>query len=205
MSDDTMKSVKVMGFDLDGTLVRMKLDFKTIRKELGIPPGDTLQYISSLTREKGLALMRQLEEREKKAAMEAEIAQGARELINECRERGIKVVVITRNSQESAALTLEILDLEVDMILSREEASPKPSPEALNIVLNHYGIKPHEMAYVGDYIYDVQAGNSAGVKTILLTSQERADEWAPMATFVAVDLLEVLDLLKEGREAVPKR
>jgi HAD superfamily hydrolase (TIGR01549 family) len=199
-----MKRVKVMGFDLDGTLVRMKLDFNTIRKELGIPPGDTLQYIQSLPKEKGISLMRQLEEKERKAALEAEISQGARELIQECRERDIKVVVVTRNSQESAALTLEILDLDVDMILSREEADPKPSPEALNIVLNHYGIEPYEMAYVGDYIYDVQAGNAAGVKTILLTSQERAHEWAQMATFVAVDLLEVLDLLREGREAVPK-
>ncbi len=199
-----MKSVKVMGFDLDGTLVRMKLDFNTIRKELGIPPGDTLQYISSLPKDKGMSLMRQLEERERKAALEAEIAQGARELIQECRDRNIKVVVITRNSQESAALTLEVLDIEVDMILSREEADPKPSPEALNIVLNHYGIEPYEMAYVGDYIYDVQAGNAAGVKTILLTSQERAHEWAPMATFVAVDLLEVLDLLREGKGTVPK-
>jgi len=200
-----MKSVKVMGFDLDGTLVRMKLDFDTIRRELGIPHGDTLQYISSLPKKEGQRLMRLLEEREKGAAMEAEITQGARELIDECRRRDIKVVVITRNSQESASLTLKSLGLDVDMILSREEATPKPSPEALNIVLNHYGIEPHEMAFIGDYIYDVQAGNAAGVKTILLTSQERADEWAPLATFVALDLMEVLDLLREGRKAVVRR
>jgi len=197
-----MKSVKVMGFDLDGTLVKMRLDFRSIRKDLGIPEGDTLKYISSLPDPERQRLLKELETREKKAAERAEIAPGAREILEMCNKMGIKVVVITRNSQEAAALTLEVLDLDVDMIISRENAAPKPSPDALNLVLNHYGIEPYQMAFVGDYLYDVQAGNNAGVKTILLTAQERADEWAPSADFVAEDLFEVMDLLKDGREVV---
>ncbi|MGA1872556.1 MAG: HAD family hydrolase [Thermoplasmatota archaeon] len=197
-----MKHVKVMGFDLDGTLVKMKLDFRAIRKDLGIPEGDSLQYISSLPEKERTRLLRELEAREREAARKAEVSQGAREIISLCRDLGIKVVVITRNSQEAAALTLEVLDLEVDMIISRENAAPKPSPEALNFVLNHFGIEPHQMAFVGDYLYDVQAGNNAGVKTVLLTTQERADEWAPSADFVAVDLFEVMDLLRDNREVV---
>jgi HAD superfamily hydrolase (TIGR01662 family) len=159
-----------------------------------------LDHIRSLPKEKGQELLRQLESREREAAKKAEIAEGAREILAHCRDKGIKVVVITRNSQEAAALTLEVLGLEVDMILSREDANPKPSPDALELVLNHYGIKPYQMAYIGDYLYDVQAGNAAGVKTILLTTQERADEWAPAADMVAEDLYQVLDLLKDGRE-----
>lgn len=198
-----MKNVKVMGFDLDGTLVKMRLDFRSIRKDLGIPEGDTLRYISSLKEPERQRLLKELETREKEAAENAEIAPGAREIIDLCKKNGIKVVVITRNSQEAAALTLEVLNLDVDMILSRENAPPKPSPDALNLVLNHYGIEPYQMAYVGDYLYDVQAGNNAGVKTILLTTQERADEWAPAADFVAIDLFEVMDLLK-GEKGVVK-
>jgi HAD superfamily hydrolase (TIGR01662 family) len=196
-----MKNVKVLGFDLDGTLVKMRLNFKSIRKELGIPEGDTLQFIRSLPKEESRDLLKKLEMKEKEAANRAEISEGAREILEFCKEAGIKVVVITRNSQEAASLTMEVLDLEVDMIISREEATPKPSPEALHFVLNHYGIEPFQMVYIGDYLYDVQAGNAAGVKTILLTSQERADEWAPSADLVALDLFEVMDLLKDGREA----
>jgi HAD superfamily hydrolase (TIGR01662 family) len=196
-----MKNVKVLGFDLDGTLVKMRLNFHSIRKELGIPEGDTLQYIRSLPKKESRELLKKLEMKEREAAKKAEIAEGAREILKLCKEKGIKVVVITRNSQEAASLTMEVLDLEVDMIISREEATPKPSPDPLHFVLNHYGIEPYQMAYVGDYLYDVQAGNAAGVKTILLTTQERADEWAPTADMVAVDLFEVMDLLKDGREA----
>jgi len=191
-----MKNLKVLGFDLDGTLVKMRLNFKEIRKDLGIPEGDTLDFIRSLSKEKGQKLLKKLEEKEREAAKQAEISEGARELLGHCRDSDIKVVVITRNSQEAAALTLEVLDLEVDMILSRETAPPKPSPDAIEIVLGHYGIKTYEMAYVGDFIYDVQAGNAAGVRTILLTTQERADEWVGTADIVVEDLFQVLDLIK---------
>lgn len=194
-----MKIIKVLGFDLDGTLVKMKLDFKKIREEMGLPDGDTLGYISSLPEQEARRLFSILKEREMEAAGLAEAAPGAKELLDHCGERGIKVVVITRNSEEATELTLEKIGLEVDMIISRDHAAPKPSPEAINIVLNHYQIEPKEMAFIGDYLYDVQAGNAAGVKTILLSGQERAGEWAPYANYLAEDLYEVLDILKEGK------
>ncbi|MBN1389087.1 MAG: HAD family hydrolase [Candidatus Thermoplasmatota archaeon] len=197
-----MRNVKIMGFDLDGTLVKMKLDFGAFRKDLQIPKGDTLQYITSMVGPKKKELLSRLEEMEKEAARKAEIAPGARELLELCRDLGMKVVVITRNSLEATTLTLDVLGIEVDMILSREHAAPKPSPEAINIVLDHYGIEPYQMAFVGDYIYDVQAGNRAGVRTILLTSQERADEWIPFADHIAEDLYEVIDMIKSSREVM---
>lgn len=197
----TMKHVKVMGFDLDGTLVKIKLDFRTIRKELGIPDGDILSYISSLPRPQGEKLLRAVEKREMEAAEKAEIMEGAQELLEHCRSRDIRVVVITRNSEKASKRTLSKLDLEVDMVISREHSAPKPSPEPLNMVLGHFEIEPYQMAFVGDYLFDMQAGRAAGVKTILLTTQESCDQWTHAADFVVTDLYEVLDLLKEGREA----
>lgn len=193
-----MKNIKVLGFDLDGTLVEMKLDFNSIRKELGIKGRDTLGYIRSLPEDEGKELCNLLEEKEMEAAEIAEPAPGARELIRYCKEKGLKVVVITRNSGDACKRTLEKLGMEADMVLSRDDAEPKPSPDALNIVISQLGIEPHEMTYIGDYLYDIQAGNAAGVKTILISSQERSDEWAPLANHVVVDLFEVLDILKEG-------
>ena len=83
-----MKNVKVLGFDLDGTLVKMRLNFKSIRRELGIPEGDTLEYIRSLPKKESRDLLKKLETREKEAAKHAEIAEGAREILNYCRDSG---------------------------------------------------------------------------------------------------------------------
>lgn len=194
-----MKDIKVLGLDLDGTLVKMKLDFKALRKEMDIPNGDTLEYISSLPIEASEKMLSLLREREVEAAEVAELSPGGSEILSYCRENGIMTVVITRSSDEAAIRTLEVLGINVDMVISRENAPPKPSPEPINIVLNHFSLKPHQMAFVGDYLYDIQAGKAAGVRTILLTVQERSEEWRPIADFVVQDLWEVLELLKAGR------
>ncbi|MFW3146818.1 MAG: HAD family hydrolase [Thermoplasmatota archaeon] len=194
-----MKDLKVLGMDLDGTLVKMKLDFKAIRKELDIPNGDTLKYITSLPRESSEKMLSLLRDKEVEAANIAELSPGGSEILSYCEENGIKTVVITRSSSEAANRTLEVLGIKVDMIISREHAPPKPSPEPINIVLNHFSLKPYQMAFVGDYLYDIQAGKAAGVRTILLTVQERSEEWRPIADFVVQDLYDVLELLKAGR------
>ncbi len=194
-----MKYLKVLGLDLDGTLVKMKLDFKMIRKELGIPKGDTLSYILSLPEKKAKMLESILSLKEREAAELAEISPGAMPLIQYCRENGIKIVIITRNSEEAARITLKNIGIEADMVVSREHADPKPSPEGINLVLCHFNIKPHEMTYVGDFLYDIQAGNSAGVKTILIASDDLREQWGPMANYVASDLGEVLDIMITGR------
>ncbi len=194
-----MKYLKVLGMDLDGTLVKMKLDFKTIRKEMGISEGDTLSYIRSLPEKETKRLEDLLSLKEMEAAELAEISPGAVPLIKYCRENDIKVVIITRNSEEAARRTLENLGIEADMVVSREHADPKPSPEGIDLVLGHFAIKPHEMVYIGDFLYDIQAGNSAGVKTILIASDEIKEQWGPMANYVASDLGEVLDIMISGR------
>lgn len=198
---ELMKHVRILGFDLDGTLVKMKLDFRTIRKELGIPEGDILSFISTKPQDEAKRLLKGVERREMEAAENAEVMEGAYELLSYCKGRGIKVVVITRNSEKATKRTLSKLSLDVDMIVSREHSRPKPSPEPLNVVLSHFKVEPYQMAFVGDYLFDMQAGRSAGVKTILITTQESCDQWAHAADFVVTDLYEVLDLLKEGREA----
>ena len=42
----------------------------------------------------------------------------------------------------------------------------KPDPEPVLMALERLSYQPHEAVFVGDSIYDMQAGNAAGVKTI---------------------------------------
>jgi len=191
-----MRTIKVLGLDLDGTLVKMKLDFKEIRKDLGIPEGDLLSYVRTRPPAEGKRLLKKIADRERAAAESAELMPGASELLLYCKEKGIKVVLITRNSEAAAQRTLEVLGIGVDLLIARDHADPKPSPESLFLAMNHFGIKPHEMAFVGDYLYDIQAGNAAGVKTVLIMGQEGCAEWETLANFTADDLYDVIDLMR---------
>ena len=92
----SMKYMKILGLDLDGTLVRMKLDFKTIRQEMGISKGDTLSYISSLPEKEAKRLESILSLREMEAAELAEMSPGAMPLIQYCRENDIKIVITVK-------------------------------------------------------------------------------------------------------------
>jgi phosphoglycolate phosphatase len=45
-------------------------------------------------------------------------------------------------------------------------ANPKPDPEALILACSQIKIAPSDCVYIGDHIRDIQAGKSAGMKTI---------------------------------------
>jgi HAD superfamily hydrolase (TIGR01509 family) len=47
---------------------------------------------------------------------------------------------------------------------------PKPHPEPLFKVLEHYGLAPHEALFVGDSAVDMQAAAAAGVPFIAYKS-----------------------------------
>ena len=50
-------------------------------------------------------------------------------------------------------------------------AHPKPHPEPLFKVLEHYGLAPHEALFVGDSAVDMQAAAAAGVPFIAYKSE----------------------------------
>ncbi len=53
-------------------------------------------------------------------------------------------------------------------------ANPKPHPEPLLKVLEHYGLAPHEALFVGDSAVDMQAAAAAGVPFIAYKSELEA-------------------------------
>ena len=55
-------------------------------------------------------------------------------------------------------------------------ANPKPDPEALLLACSQMNINPSDCIYIGDHIRDIQAGKSAGMRTI-------AAEWGYIEEF----------------------
>jgi phosphoglycolate phosphatase-like HAD superfamily hydrolase len=78
------------------------------------------------------------------------------------------------------------------VIVGRDEAEPKPSPDGIQYLLGHWGAQPHEAVMVGDFLFDLQAGRAAGVTTVHVdTSGEFA--WREHADTMVRDLHELLE------------
>jgi phosphoglycolate phosphatase-like HAD superfamily hydrolase len=52
---------------------------------------------------------------------------------------------------------------EVYCLITREDAAPKPHPESLYKICHHLKSKIDEAPYVGDYLYELQAGQNEGI------------------------------------------
>jgi phosphoglycolate phosphatase-like HAD superfamily hydrolase len=95
---------------------------------------------------------------------------GALELVAELIQRKTNLGVFTLNSRTIALKTLERHRLKIPMLVSREDAKPKPDPEGLFKICEHFSTPVDKALYVGDYKYDLMAGKNANIKTALFTA-----------------------------------
>ncbi len=158
-------------FDLDGTLTVAVHDFAAIRSELRIPAGsDILEHLESLPEIESGPLHHRLQEIELELAHQTAAARGAVQLIEGLHARGAFLGVLTRNTRDNALRTLELIGLgsyfESACVLGRDEALPKPDPDGIHRLAELWDVSPAEVVMVGDYLYDLQAGRSAGATTV---------------------------------------
>jgi phosphoglycolate phosphatase-like HAD superfamily hydrolase len=91
-------------------------------------------------------------------------------LLAELASRQIRTAVFTRNARQMALATLDRLGLHVDLVIAREDAPPKPDPAGIWKVCENWALDRREVAMVGDYAFDIEAGRRAGVWTVLYAS-----------------------------------
>jgi HAD superfamily hydrolase (TIGR01509 family) len=184
--------LKAVIFDMDGTVTESPLDFERIRADCGVPPGrPVLEHLSGLPEVERRRAEAVLAEHERRAATACVLKEGAREAIEALRARGLKTALLTRNSAESVRTVLERFALQFDCWLSREDAEPKPSPDAVLRIARRFGVRPQEVLMVGDYVFDVQAGRAAGARTAFVRNAKVALPPAE-ADYVIGDLHELL-------------
>jgi HAD superfamily hydrolase (TIGR01549 family) len=171
--------IKAVVFDLDGTLTRPVLDFAAIRAEIGLVPDgrsivEQMDELPEAERRRAWAIM---EEHEERAAEEAELNAGVRELFAEIARLGLRTAVVSRNSSRTAARALKRLGLDIPRVICRDAGLPlKPDPAALLLLLGEWGLAAAELLMVGDFRYDVEAGRAAGALTCFVTNGHEADD-----------------------------
>ncbi len=183
-------------FDLDGTLTIAQHDFAAIREALGLPKGrPILEALAELPEAEARPLHLQLAEIELEIAGRAEQAPGAEALLEALAERQVRLGILTRNTRENALVTLKATNLlrffEPQAILGRDEAAPKPSPAGILLLLELWQQKAAESVMVGDFLFDLQAGRSAGTQTIYTapSGDFTHRDWADICVHSLTELL----------------
>jgi len=187
--------LKLVIFDLDGTLLVTPLDLDRIRAEIGLPEGvPILEAMDGLTDAERARANRVIDRHETEAADESQLMPGAERLLAWLRSRGIKVAVLTRNSRASVERAVRRHNLVFDAAVAREDNKPKPSPAGVHCLMDRCGAGPAETIIVGDFRFDVEAGRSAGVRTIALVAEPT--DWSDAATWQAATLQDVHAILE---------
>ena len=170
--------IKAVLFDFDGTLTQSgTLDFGVIRAAIDCPKNrPILEFIKTLAtkhqQEDALAV---LEHFEAEAATKSKPNPGAEELIQYLRATGVPIGIITRNSLRSVKQALnnfQHIGLEdFELVITRDDpVAPKPNPEGILLAARRFDVDVAHLLVVGDFIYDIQADNSAGAVTVLLSN-----------------------------------
>lgn len=187
-------------FDMDGTLTLGIHDFEAIRATLELPTGaPILESLRRLSPEIAAVKHQQLREIELDIASQATAQPGAHELLEQLLNQGKHIGILTRNGKDIAHATLDACGLsdffEPAFVLSRDCHAPKPEPDGILALLDTWEAPPTEAVMVGDYKFDLEAGQRAKTATVYIDNVGEF-VWSEYADYGVRSLKEVVDWLE---------
>ncbi len=189
--------MKAILFDLDGTLVDTAKDFIYIIQQIAeenqlIAPKEQiiLEQVSAgalamvslfqassgndLNNEQILTYQQQfLDNYEKNICVKSEIYHGLNDFLLNLESQGIAWGVVTNKPRYLSEQLLQALALDKRcsvLVCPDDVTHSKPNPEPLFLALETLNIKRNQadkVIYVGDHIRDIEAGNLAGMTTVV--------------------------------------
>ncbi len=196
--------LKVVVFDLDGTLVTNEIDFMSMRRAIrdllianGFPletlpmnsTQELLRRAFTYAGEKGLSLIEISRLRDQvyalasklewEGAHKAKLVEGARETLLELQKRQVGVGVLTNDNRQTAEFLLKKYDLIklVGKLVTRDDTPHmKPATDGLEIILQYFDATPSQTIFVGDTTIDIMTAKKLGIKCIARLSKVRTEE-----------------------------
>jgi len=193
-------------FDFDGTLTKPDaLDFSIIKETLGCPDEiPVLEFVESIAdHEERTAAFDELNRFESLGAADSDPNPGAENLIRTIHSKGLPMGLITRNSIDAVKAALKnfngvSLD-DFDIVITRDDpVKPKPSPEGILLASKKLNVEPQHILMVGDYVFDIDAGRSAGTLTALLDVNPRVDKSSLKCDIFIACLTDLVAVLQMG-------
>jgi len=183
--------IRAVVFDLDGTIVRFNIDFRTVRADVrsflvkeGMPAsvlslnesifemlkkaeifmkntGKSAAKIEEIRR-KALAIA---EKHESEAAKTTSLQPGITEVLKTLRDMDLKIGIFTVNSRKSTDYILEKFGINkyFNAVITRDDVrNVKPHTEHLENVLKVLELSPKEVLVVGDSSADMKCAKELG-------------------------------------------
>ena len=210
--------LKIIIFDLDGTLVDSSVDITnslnyamgpygigkiTVEETIGLVGEGLTRLIEKVLGNERAALVPEV--------LDRFIAYYSEHLVDFTRPyRGVPETLERLGNYRKAVISnkREFLSRELlarlglakyfDIILGSDSAEEKkPSPKPVIKVLESFSVGPDEAVIVGDSNYDIDAGKAAGTKTIAVSYGYREVGLLKGADFIIGDITELLQVLAE--------
>lgn len=118
-----------------------------------------------------------------------ELLPGARELITDLHDRGVRIVLATSAPADELQALLKLLDIEDEtyaVTSSEDVEKAKPEPDIISVALQKGGIDADHAIMIGDSTWDITAAGKAGVRAIGLLSGGTGEDDLMQAGAIAV-------------------
>jgi len=199
-----LRTLKLIIFDLDDTLICSNIDYYEIKcsiAELFSPPlsEETIKTTPILKLLKRLKQKHpdkydegktRLVELEKKAADFATVLKGAEKIHSLLTDLHIQAAIFTNNSVDTLNLYLKkphFNFLTKFTIFTREDfIHPKPDPEGIIKIIEKHEVPPDSVIYVGDSYIDAIAAQKSGVRFIHFKSRETNQKLFPEPPYATI-------------------
>lgn len=116
-----------------------------------------------------------------------ELFPGAKEVLEEAKNRKIKLAIVTSGTKALTKVCLEPLDVydQFDAIITSEDVdASKPSPAIYSLALNKLSLKPEEAVAIEDSVDGIKAATGAGLQVLCLNNSNNNSTF-PNVKYVA--------------------
>jgi phosphoglycolate phosphatase len=210
--------IKLLIFDLDGTLIDSSVDISNALnyaiQPYGLGPVSVAETITLVGEGVTRLIGKLLEKRCKDVALPPLVERflwhysahfadhtspypGTREMLDAL--SGYRKAIISNKLESLSLQVLDALDLHkyFDCVVGGDTVpQKKPSPEPVLSVLSRFGASPCEALLVGDSIYDIEAGRAAGVKTVAVLHGYGSPEFSERADYAITSIIGLLDVIE---------
>jgi len=188
------KSIKLVIFDLDGTLVDaypaitssfnhalqrlgyLSKDKLIIRRAVGWGDRNLLKpFVRGADLDKALAIYRR--DHRKSLLVKSRLFPAVPRVLVYLKSKGYKLAIASNRPTRFSKILIRHLGLDehFDYVLCGDKLkNMKPHPQILQEIMRRFSVRPINTLYVGDMTIDAQAGRRAKVRTIIVTTGSSA-------------------------------